>query len=149
MIRLVRVCGVFVGALMVGLPSMATSGAATEPGTVRPHDIATDDPAPAACTFTLSPPARTRLGSVDDAVTATLKPASCSGEVQPSRSTVCLAFGDSAGNCSSNFAWNTAQVFSGSLPAGTEFTVTGTGCWNGFKDEDWGCTTVGPITAAT
>jgi hypothetical protein len=27
--------------------------------------------------------------------------------------------------------------------------VTGTGCWNGFRDEDWGCTTVGPISAAT
>lgn len=139
MIRTIAALGVLVCGLL-GSPAIAVAAP------VR-GDLGVDKPPPLSCTWTLSPPSRTHLGSAQDAVTATLNPASCSGSVQPAKSTVCMAYGDSPGNCTTNFAWNGAQTFAPALPAGTAFTVTGTGCWNGFDGHNFGCVTYGPIAA--
>lgn len=107
---------------------------------------ASDFDEPASCSFSLSPPQTTSLGSRTGVFTATLTPLRCSGDVQPARSTVCLKPSGGNGSCSTAYAWTSAQVFYVPSPAGVTVTATGQGCWNGFRPQDWGCTPIGPVS---
>jgi hypothetical protein len=135
MTSLMRACGALLVAAITSVGSVGISEADTEDGQASP-----------SCTFALSPPQRSQLGTDPDVATATLRPVSCTGSVQPSRSTVCIGTGRAQGSCSTAYAWNTAQVFSSVVSDGA--TTTGTGCWSAFRPEDFGCTTFGPISAS-
>lgn len=141
MIRLIGTCSALLGAVITGAGSMGTSSAA-------PADIPADREDFPSCIFRLSPPQRTQLGSDAIVTMATIQPVSCSGSVQPTRSTVCLVSDQTAGSCGMAYAWNIAQVLSPSSPAGVKITTTGRGCWSGYRAEDFGCTSMGPITAS-
>ena len=82
------------------------------------------------CEFTLSAPRLAELPGGLTAVTATLTPGHCTGNVQPMSSTVCVATPSSPGECASRSGYDPAQVFValGAPPPGT-YTATGNGCW--------------------
>jgi hypothetical protein len=103
------------------------------------------DPGDEYCTFTLSPPARTQLGS-GAAVTASLAPQRCSGKAKPNLSTVCVSAGSGPSTCQSAYAWNTATVFLAPWRSGDSFTATGNGCWLHSAPATPVCTPSEPIT---
>lgn len=138
-IRFGVVCAAFITAT-----GLWGAGAAVATGGY-PADV--DEPA-GSCSFSLSPPHTTSLGSRTDVITATIAPVRCSGHVQPSRSTVCVKPPGSTGSCSMAYAWNTAQVFYPPASGEAAFTATGEGCWNGFRPQDWGCTALKPDSSA-
>jgi hypothetical protein len=82
------------------------------------------------CDFTLSAPRLAELPGGVTAVTATLTPGHCTGNVQVMNSTVCVATPTSPGECASRSGYDPVQVFvaPGAPPHGT-YTATGNGCW--------------------
>jgi hypothetical protein len=100
------------------------------------------------CAYTLSSP---HLTTASDAgglhATATAVPVQCSGDVQPTMTTVCLRPSGGQGTCAVAYGWTAAQVF-GAPPQGTAgYSATATGCATISTSGHQNCTGLGPVHA--
>ncbi len=109
--------------------------------------VATAEPVPSPCSYTLSPPQVVEVSGTP-MVTATLSPAACDRS-QVSLSVACVQEEGSQGpgKCEQNNGVLTAQVYWAPYRPGATYVSTGRGCANTGNPPQPICEPIGPITA--
>ena len=126
------------------LTILAASVALTVAG---PASVASAEPGPAACSYTLSPPQVVQLSGAN-MVTATLVPAACNRS-QPYLLVACIQLqgSDGPGQCAQGTGTLPAQVYYQPYRPGTTYVSDGRGCAIVTAPPGSTCQTVGPLTA--
>ena len=126
------------------LTILAASVALTVAGTAS---VASAEPGPAACSYTLSPPQVVQLSGAN-MVTATLVPAACNRS-QPYLLVACIQLqgSDGPGQCAQGTGTLPAQVYYQPYRPGTAYVSDGRGCAIVTAPPGSTCQTVGPLTA--
>jgi hypothetical protein len=114
MIRRLAVLAAALGAVLVGGGAVAAASPAP-------------DPESAQCYYIMSDPHVVTVSGTQ-MVTATLSPAACSGTANPKSSQVCIATGDSVGQCVLAAGYATAQVYFTPYVPGVTYVAKGSGC---------------------
>jgi hypothetical protein len=109
--------------------------------------VASAEPSPPPCAYTLSPPQIVQLAGTT-VVTATLSPAACDQAVAYlSVACVQLRGSDGPGQCAEQNGILTAQVFYQPYRPGATYIATGRGCANTGNPPQPVCQPMGPLTA--
>jgi hypothetical protein len=109
--------------------------------------VASAEPSPPSCQYTLSPPQVVQLSGTN-VVTATLSLAGCDQSVAyQTVACVQLQGSDGPGQCAQQVGILTAQVFYQPYRPGATYTATGRGCANTGNPPQPVCKPMGPITA--
>jgi hypothetical protein len=109
--------------------------------------VASAEPSPPPCEYTLSPP-QVVLLSGTNVVTATLSPAGCDQSVTyQTVACVQLQGSDGPGQCAQQVGILTAQVFYQPYRPGATYTATGRGCADTGNPPRPVCKPMGPLTA--
>lgn len=109
--------------------------------------VASAEPAPTACNYTLSAPYIVQLSGTD-VVTATISPAACN-QSNSYLSVACIQLQGSPGpgQCQQNNGPLVAQVYYAPYRPGATYVSTGRGCANKGNPPQPICQPVGPFTA--
>jgi hypothetical protein len=110
--------------------------------------VASAEPPPAACAYTLTPPRVVQLSGTD-VVTATLSPAGCDSSVAY-QTVACLQLqgSEGPGQCAQQNGILPAQVFYQPYRPGSTYVATGRGCSNTGNPPQQVCRSAGPFAAA-
>lgn len=108
--------------------------------------VAAPDGNGALCNFTLSAPAVVDVSGVQ-MVSATVKPADCSGTAKPTSSQVCMSAPGTLGRCNELPGYADPHVYLSPYIPGTTYTATGRGCSAVVSPPMTVCSTLGPISA--
>jgi hypothetical protein len=130
---------------MFRLPMVLTGAAVLALAGIAP--VASAQPSPPTCQYTLSPPHVGSLGGAN-AVTATLSLAGCDQSVgYMTVACVQLQGSDGPGQCAQQNGILTAQVFYQPYRPGATYIATGRGCANTGNPPQPVCRPLGPFTA--
>ncbi len=129
---------------MLRLPTILAAAALALAGTTP---VATAEPSPPPCQYTLSPPQVVQLSGTN-VVTSTLSLAACDQSVAyQTVACVQLQGSDGPGQCAQQVGILTAQVFYQPYRPGATYTATGRGCANTGNPPQPVCKPMGPLTA--
>ena len=126
------------------LTVLAASVALTVAGTAS---VASAEPGPAPCSYTLSPPQVVAVSGTN-VVTATLTPAACNRS-QPYLLVACIQLqgSDGPGQCAQGEGVLPAQVYYQPYRPGATYTSSGRGCSSTGNPPQPVCQPTGPFTA--